>query len=351
MATNRLARCLEERREPGAAELCDLLQAMLGGGPEVSHEGTQLERLQKGVYRLRIGGSGRTLVVKRHTPAAAEVDRLVAERWLPALGLGECCPRLLGAAAERDGRWVWHAYEDLGAATLADRHERRCWEAVVDLVAELHSRGTHHRLLPEVRWHGRDHRAHSLIANLRDSIALLDALRDPAPPRFATACRRLLERLHKLLEEAPAWVRMMDEVGGADTLLHGDLWPKNAFVAKARDGGRARVRLVDWDHVGVGSFSYDVSTFLYHSQPEDRPWLWRRYRSAVERDGVRLPADRDVNRLFHAAETARGITCIIWPAMALLHDGAEWGRTGLVEIEDWFAALRPPLPDAARGAA
>src|SRR2546421_2400152 len=42
--------------------------------------------------------SDRTLVLKRHTPAIAHTDRLVAERWLPALGLGERCPRLLAAA-------------------------------------------------------------------------------------------------------------------------------------------------------------------------------------------------------------------------------------------------------------
>src|SRR2546430_11660755 len=55
----------------------------------------------------------------------------------------------------------------------------------------------------------------------------------------------------------------MDEAGGPDTLLHGDLGPKNIFVALASDGPCAR--LVDWDHVGVGPAGYDVSTLLYQS--------------------------------------------------------------------------------------
>src|SRR5438034_644451 len=120
----RLARSLDERREPGAAELCDALERLLDGA-DVSPDTIGLERLQKGVYRLRVGGgSDRTLVLKRHTPAIAHTDRLVAERWLPALGLGERCPRLLAAAAQREGRWVWHVYEDLRSETLADRCER-----------------------------------------------------------------------------------------------------------------------------------------------------------------------------------------------------------------------------------
>ena len=346
----RLARSLDERREPGAAELCDALERMLDG-PAASGDTIHLERLQKGVYRLRVdGASGRTLVVKRHTPAIAHTDRLVVERWLPALGLGDRCPRLLGAAAQREGRWVWHVYEDLRCETLADRRERPRLEAAVDLIAQLHTRGEGHALLPEIRWHGRDHGAGSLISNLRDGIKALEALATlRTPAKFARSHRRLLERLHRLLDEAPRQVGFVDEAGGPDTLLHGDLGPKNVFVAIAGDGAWAR--LVDWDHVGVGSASYDLSMFLYQSSPDERPWLLRRYRAAVERAGQRLAADRDLNRLFHTAETARGVSCVIWPAMALLNDGAEWGRSGLADIEDWFETLRPPLSDSLGGAA
>jgi len=347
---DRLARSLDERREPGAAELCVALEHMLGAAA-ASEDTIHLERLQKGVYRLRVGGgSGRTLVVKRHTPAVAHTDRLVVERWLPALGLSDRCPRLLAAAAQHEGRWVWHVYEDLRAETLADRRERPRLEAAVDLIAQLHTQGVGHPLLPEVRWHGRDHGARSWIANLRDGIAALEALATVRTPvRFAAARRRLLQRLYRLLEAAPGQVRLMDGAGVPETLLHGDLGPKNIFVAIA--GDRPCARLIDWDHVGVGLASYDVSTLLYQSARDDRPWMLRRYREALERAGHRLPGDRELNALFHAAETARGVSSIIWPAMALLNDGAEWGRSGLVEIDDWFEALRPPLPDSVGGAA
>jgi len=339
----RLARSLDERREPGAAELCDALERLLDGA-DASPDTISLERLQKGVYRLRVGGgSDRTLVLKRHTPAIAHTDRLVAERWLPALGLGERCPRLLAAAAQREGRWVWHVYEDLRSETLADRCERPRLEAAVDLIAQLHTRGAGHPLLPEVRWLARDHGGRSLITNLRDGIGALEALATVRTPEFAQARSHLLERLYRLLEEAPDRIRLMVEAGGPDTLLHGDLGPKNIFVALASDGPCAR--LVDWDHVGVGPAGYDVSTLLYQSSPEERPWILRRYREAVERAGYRLAPDDELNRLFHTAETARGVNCVIWPAMALLNDGAEWGRSGLVDIEAWFETLRPPLSD------
>ena len=94
----RLAHAFEPCRKPGTAELCQLLEEMLGGdvSPEQSID---LERLKQEVYRLRIGGEGgHSLVLKLLKPAVAQTDRLVAERWLPAVGLGDRCPRLLGAA-------------------------------------------------------------------------------------------------------------------------------------------------------------------------------------------------------------------------------------------------------------
>ena len=345
-----LTRCLDERREPGVAELCDALEHLLDGAAPAA-DAIGLERLQKGVYRVRVGGaSGRTLVIKRHTPAMAHTDRLVAERWLPALGLGDRCPRLLAAAAASDGRWVWHVYEDLSADALADHCEDPRFEAAIDLIARLHTSGIGHAVLPEVRWHARDHGARSWIASLRDGISLLEALATVrTPARFAVARCRLLERLYWLLDAAPGQIRLTEEAGEPETLLHGDLGPKNIFVALA--GDHACARLIDWDHVGVGPVSYDVSTLLYQASPDDRPWLLSRYRAALERAGHPLPEDRQLNALFYAAEIARGVSSIIWPAMALLNDGAEWGRSGLVDIDDWFETLRPPLLDAVGSAA
>ncbi|HVH66763.1 MAG TPA: aminoglycoside phosphotransferase family protein [Gemmatimonadales bacterium] len=338
----RLERLLKPWQEPGATELCDLLEELVcGRGARL-----QLERLKPAVYRLRLGAApGSALVLKRHPPAVAQADRLVVERWLPALELGDGCPRLLGAAAEREGGWVWHVYEDLGDESLARARVPWRLDAAVDFIAELHLRAARHPLIPEVRWRARDHGVHFFTSNVRDAIAVLEALATPpreVPRDFAGARERLLGALHTLLEDAPRRVRCMQDSGGPDTLLHGDLWPKNIFVARTPAGPRAR--LIDWDHVGVGPVSYDVSTLLYQSAPDERPAMLRRYLTATERQGCRLPDDATLNLLFHTAECARYAHCIVWAAMALLHDGAEWGIAELIDFDHWFRALRPPLP-------
>lgn len=340
----RLARSLEEWQEPGATELCELVQQLSAGASAAST--TDIERLKQGVYRLRIGGHIRPLVLKCLKPAIAETDRLVAERWLPALGLGDRCPRLVAAVAQRDGRWVWHVYEDLGDQTLNQRREPLRLGAAVDLIAELHTSAAKHALIPEVRWRARDLGAPFFTSNLRDAVAALDALgssgRD-VPPALVPARARLLDRLSALLEDAPRRVRILEQAAGPDTLLHGDLWPKNVFVTANGEGVLAQ--LIDWDHVGAGPFSYDLSTFLYRSSEEERPWILRRYRDVVERAGWHLPDDGELNLLFHTAESARYAHCVLFAAMARLNDRAEWAIAELQDWERWFETLRPPLSE------
>jgi len=337
----RLERSLGEIQEPGAAEICELLWETMG--PSVDRESAiRLETLKKQVYRLRLG-SGQSLVLKRLDPATAQTDRLVVERWLPAVGFGDRCPRLLGAAAPRDGRFIWHLYEDLGQETLATNRQPERLAAAIEFIAELHIRAAGHALLPEVRWRARDQGANFFTANLRDAIAMLEALATPpraAPAAFAGARERLLEQLHHLSEDAPRRVRAMEEAG-PETLLHGDLWPKNVFVSMA--DGAMRTRLIDWDHVGAGPFSYDLSTFLYRSAAEERPLLLERYRAATERAGRRLPGTGELDLLFHTAECARCAHCILFDAMAVLNDGAAWAIEELMDYGRWLERLRPPL--------
>ncbi len=301
-----LGRSLTTRHEPGAVELCEGLQGMLGDVAGL--DGTvRLEFLKKAVYRLRLGTEpGRSFILKRHRPATAHTDRLLQSRWLPALGLLDCSPRLLAAAAQREGRWIWHVYDDLGGDTLTRRPEPRCEDAAIDLIVDLHTRAVGQPLLAEVRWYGRDHGAHFFTSSLRDGIALLDTLatyRADAPDQFAAVRMRLLERLYAFLDDAPRRVRILEDVGGSDTLLHGDLWPDNVFVALTSDG--------------------------------------------IERAGWRLADDAELNILFHTSEIARSASCIVWPALALLNERAAWGVPMLLEIDRWFDVLRPPLPGEA----
>jgi aminoglycoside phosphotransferase (APT) family kinase protein len=133
------------------------------------------------------------------------------------------------------------------------------------------------------------------------------------------------------------------EETGPEMLLHGDLWPQNVFVSIA--DGVPRARLIDWDHVGVGPFSYDLSTFLYRSAAEERLWLLGRYRAAAERAGRHLPGTEELNLLFHTAESARFAHSILFDAMAVLNDGAVWAIERLMDYALWFETLRPPLPE------
>src|SRR5439155_1285821 len=87
-------------------------------------------------------------------------------------------------------------------------------------------------------------------------------------PEQAGVTERLLERLVGLRADAARRAQVFEQAGGPDTLLHGDLWTINAFVAPTAGGLRAQ--LVDWDRVGVGPFSYDLSAFLLRFPPEAR---------------------------------------------------------------------------------
>jgi len=334
--------------EPGWPEVCAALQDLL---PVCgTDDGTiDLQRLKSRVYRLRAGENGRarSFVLKRYDPWLARRNELVLSRWLPALGLGERSPRLLAAAAERTGVCVWHVYEDLGDGVLdpasADRGQVA---AAVELIADLHVRAAGHALLPECRHFCGNLGMPFFVANVRDAIAVLEAL---APPRVEPSSEegelrgRLLTRLYRLRDEIPERAALLEALGGRDTLLHGDLWTTNTLMASAPSGPVAR--LIDWDHAAVGPVSYDISTFLYRFPKTERPWILSLYRAALARAGWRLPADPDLNALFETAEYARYANRVIWPAVALLEESAPWGFAQLAEVERWFDALEPALPD------
>ncbi len=329
-----------ETAEPGAAELSAALgetfRDAAPDGPVV------FQRLKSRVYRLRLGESSplrRSFVLKRFDPWLARRNELVARRWLPALGLGDRCPQLYVVAADRSGAWVWHVYEDLGDGAIDPAHpDRGSVAAVVELLASLHTRGARHALLPGCRHICGDLGAPYFAANVRDAIAVLEPL-EARPLRD-----RLLGRLYRLRDEQPIRARKLEALGGPDTMLHGDLWTTNTFVAAAQNGGGARARLIDWDHAAVGPATYDLSTFLYRFAPSDRPWILEAYRTTVAASGWTLPRAAELNGLFETAEYARYANRIIWPAVALLEEGAAWGWDQLAEVERWFVAMTPVLP-------
>ena len=344
VSIDQLRSALEEREEPGVAELLDVLGTVMGDAGAAGW--SEPIPLKRRVYRLRFnGGHGaRSVILKRSEPAVAQRNRWVAERWLPALGLGDHCATLLASASEREGQWLWQIYEDLGEDTLERQHDQPRVAATTDLIAELHVRGAGHALLPEVRSYGRDFGISFFTANVGDAIRGLDRIDGERTPQELRSLRaRLLRRMYPLLADMPRRAEVLNEAGGPDTLLHGDLWRDNVFVTRWSEA--ARVQLIDWDHVGVGPLTYDLSTFLLRFPSAERRWILDRYREKVSGAGLRLPPERELNVLFETAEYARFANRVSWAAMAWLHEGAEWVAIELAEIERWFDDWRPTLAE------
>jgi hypothetical protein len=340
-----LERVLDGSGQPGVTELRSLLEALLGGreaeGRLIEQQTLQPRALR--VFRLRfaLNGRHRSLIIKRLKPEIARRNELVARRWLPAIGRSDGGPALLGEVAEPSGNCVWHVYDDLGPHELDPRQiDRGSISAALELIACMHTRFAAHPLLGEVRLHGGDLGIHFYESNVRDAIYALEACQ-PGEPE-AQLRNRLLQRLYRLCRELPQRAQALDECGGPETLLHGDLWAINVFVIPTASGLRAR--LIDWDHAAVGPASYDLSTFLLRLPRRDRHWVLELYREETSSAGWCLPPTRELNLLFETAEYARFANRIIWPAIALVHDRVSWGWDVLAEVDQWFEEFEPVLP-------
>ena len=339
-----LDKVLEDTGLRGLTELRGLLEEVLGG-ESVDGRLTEQQSLQPRscrVFRLRFAIKGRTqtVVVKRLKPEIARRNELVARRWLPAIGMEEAGPPVLGSVAARTGDCVWHVYDDLGEWELDAREpDRERVKAAIDLIARIHTGFAGHALLGEVRLHGGDLGIHFYESNVRDAIYALQACESPVDQEQLRD--RLLERLYKLLDELPERAKAFKERGGPETLLHGDLWAINVFVIPSAN--RLHARLIDWDHAAVGPAVYDVSTFLMRFPSEHRPWILELYAHAVARAGWRLPSPPELNFLFETSEYARIANRVIWPAIALVRDQASWGWDTLAEVDKWFKDFKPVL--------
>src|SRR5215469_12785814 len=339
-----LDRVLEGHSQPGLTELRGLLQELLGGsaaqGYLIDEQTLQPRALR--VFRLCfvINGQTRQLIVKRLKPEIGRRTELVEKRWLPAAGMVDNGPALLGSILEPRGSCVWHVYEDLGPCELdVTRIDREKVRAAIQLVAQLHMRFARHPLLGEVRLHGCDLGIPFYAANVRDATYALEACQPP--PQQAPLRDGLLRRLSKLREELPQRAQALETWGGSETLLHGDLWHINIFVIPTHNW--FHVRLIDWDHASVGPVCYDLSTFLLRLPSPERSWVLDVYGEETLRAGSRLPPTRMLNVLFETAEYARLANRIIWPAIAFVQDQAAWAWESLAEIDQWFEDLAPVL--------
>ena len=111
-----------------------------------------------------------------------------------------------------------------------------------------------------------------MIVHAEDHDALEDCPPGPSyagflasrPPAAEEAAIRetVLAQLRKLIDDEPARVAVIEQLAGPETLVHGDLTRENVFFL---GDGPGAVRLIDWDHVAVGQFSYgplDISVTL-----------------------------------------------------------------------------------------
>jgi len=340
-----LDKLLEGHDQAGLSELRCLLEELLGGCATEGRliEQQMLQPRSARVFRLRfvINGQVRAMVLKRLKPEIAQRSELVDKRWLPAVGMSQHGPAVLGSVAERGGNCVWHVYDDLGQHELDTRKiNRERVRAAVELIAQLHTRFARHALLGEVRLHGGDLGIHFYEENVRDAIYALEAC--PAGRQHTELRSRLFKRLYGLRRELPQRAQALEAWGGPETLLHGDLWAINIFVIPTANG--LHVRLIDWDHAAVGPVSYDLSTFLLRFPPQERSWVLDLYREQTSRAGWWLPSAQNLNFLFETAEYARIANRIIWPAIALVEERAPWAWDALAEVDQWFEGLEPVLP-------
>jgi hypothetical protein len=341
-----LESALSDSGRPGLRELRGVLAELLDASRAVGRLAGEHCLKERKVYRLEfeVDGQHRSLVARVTNSARAERNRRVATRWLPAVGLGRHCATLLGVASDQSAQWVWQVYEDLGDQTLHTNPERGRVEAAIDLCAELHIRFADHPLLAECRMYGKDMGTTYYLANIRDAIRGLESLQPPSTDADTSrlAVRdRLLSRLYKLLDEGPDRARIVTELGGPETMLHGDLFPKNVLTVSTEN--RLRATLIDWDATGVGPLTYDLSTFLYRSPAEHRPWILDRYQQSVAPLGWRVPSTGDLNLMLETAELSRIANSLVWVCVAALDPRAEWVFEKLEEIERWFEAVEPAI--------
>jgi hypothetical protein len=329
--------------EAGLDELGAVLRECAGSAGRV----VSVHKLRKAVYRITLATADQRwrVVAKRLTPPVAHRNQLMLERWLPDAGLEQIAPKLMGVAAARAGRVVWHLYEDVGDATLKGSSAPRPEvEAAIHMIATLHARFAGDPVLAECRLWGMDHGIPFYDQSIGGAIAAVGAAIAACSPRspYLRPVTALLERLKRLAEERDQRTGALAEFGGTETLLHGDLWLQNIAVmsgppVRASDRGPQGVRLIDWDSVGPGSFAYDISTLIMRFPPEQQSRIFAVYRAVASNLGIAIPDEEDLYGVFTTAEYARLACDAIWPALTVAREGSRLDE--LAAFNDWFRSV------------
>lgn len=319
------------------------LRETLGGG---SVRVVRRERIKRDVERLhlRVDGTARAIVVKRSRTDAALRNRLVAQRWLPAVGLDDLGPPLLAVIAERDGEHAAQIHADLPGRPLAAGNAPRAHvAAAVQAIARVHTALADHALLAECRLWGGDRGMPFYAGNVRDAIRGLRSPRlERAGPEVAAARDALLLRLARLAEQEALRTELAAAHGGPETLVHGDLWPSNAIVAPR--AGAIRVRFVDWDEAAAGPPEFDLATLLLRFARSRRREVLDAYRDAVRRlAGWELAPERALVVLLETVAYARLASLLVWTVAGAGERDAAWLPAHLRDVVRWFDDVKPVL--------
>ncbi|SCL32263.1 Phosphotransferase enzyme family protein [Micromonospora rhizosphaerae] len=317
-----------------------LRQALHRDDPTVS----TCRKLSRHVYRLTLAtGRPASVVMKRLDPATAHRDRLLVQRWLPAVGLADIGPSLLATVSDPAGDGAWSIYEGLDGHILDQLHpDPEEVDRLVEVVASLHVRFARHPVIAEIRHHGAHLGYGAYVGHLNDAAQALTAVRSRSDVRahLPSALLADLERVVcRAREDAPSVLALLDRVGGPDTVLHGDLWPKNVMA------GPGWLRLIDWDQLGVGPAIYDLSTLLLRLPRGSRRPVLDRYLGHIAAAGWPRPTVDEVVLLSTAAERARLATLAAWRVLDILEAPtgpvAAWAGDELQSISTWWKEIDP----------
>lgn len=304
--------------------------------------------LRGGVHRLFLSGAGRpSVVVKRLRGTQAQLERRVTGRWLPSVGLAGFGPPCLATVAEPDGRHVWHVYEDLGARGLNQPDvDLPSLRAAMSGLADLHASFGDNPLLAEPRFAAGDLGSYFYSRSVRDAARGLERLRTSATgltTEEAGLLSDLEDRLDQLLLEERDRVALLEEQAGPETLLHGDVTRENVFVLPGDK--RPVVRLIDWDHVGVGPAAFDISTHVAYYTGPQRTLVLDLYRTAMAERGYPFADDVDWDLLVSTFEVGRLANQLIWITLGIL-EGNGWAFEHLAAWADAFGSAvdgEPPV--------
>lgn len=240
------------------------------------------EARRRSVYRLPgVGPGGGTVIAKRSRIPVARLEAFVYENVLPHLPVP--APRYYGSWF--DGPRGWILLEDVGGEPFA------------------HGNAEHRRLAS--RWVGT---LHVSAVGLEAGGALPDA----GPTQYLEHLVQGREKIRDALERwqlrrgeaevLEALVAQCEAIetdwqvietschGAPDTLVHGDVQPKNIFLKEEREG--RILRIIDWEMVGFGCPAADLNRI-------DLDEYWAVVRSAWPRMTFdRLTRLRDAGRLF-----------------------------------------------------